>query len=132
MKDQKGAAAVPSARNETSRQPEPKKKALTISIYDLLKYGKKNRMTTLELLEITGTDERTLRGMVRRERIAGKLIAATKEHGGGYYIPDGPEEIQEFLDTMGKEARSIFYMMKSAREALKEQKRGEKRHDFVV
>ena len=119
MSNNKELAAGPSAKNETSRREAFNEKALAVSIYDLLELGKENKKSTRDLMKITGLDERTLRDVVRRERLAGKLIVSTKESGGGYYIPKNAGELKEFLDTMTKEARSIFVMMREARKVAR-------------
>lgn len=89
-------------------------------IADLLPTGKANRITAGELMRATGiTTKRELTAAVRQERLAGHLILSTKADRGGYYLPEDAAEVQEFLNTFSGEARSMFAMMRAAREFVK-------------
>ena len=121
MKQQtKGNAVGDPGKNLSDRKTGAVSKAHKVIIYDLLPVGKENRISSRTLTEMLGVDNRDLRRMIRRERIEGRLIASTKENGGGYYIPEGAAETREFLEAMDREARSIFFMMKGTRAAVKE------------
>ena len=94
-------------------------------IAELLSKGQNNAISTRELCDVTGLCKRDLREQVRRERLAGAVILSRRENGGGYYLPETKEEIQAFINTMGKQGRSIFSARKSAAAALKEMERAD-------
>lgn len=115
------AAAGGPGKIETGSSSRPSTKGHTVSIHDLLPVGKKNRITLAELVDRTGVkDPRELRKVIHKERAAGKLIASTSDKGGGYYIPDGIEELREFVQYIERCGRSLFFVLKTARAKLKE------------
>lgn len=88
-------------------------------IAELLKEGKQNRTSLQELMTATGfTDIRKFRKQLSDERKQGAIILSCSE--GGYYKPSSRAEVERYVKMMDKEARSIFYMLKPARQYLKE------------
>ena len=88
-------------------------------IAELLKPGKENKVSFEALMNATGAkSERELRKRIAEERKKGAIILSCAE--GGYYLPNNRNEVEAYVNTMSKEARSIFYMLKSARKYLKE------------
>lgn len=88
-------------------------------IKELLKPGKENAVTTEALLAMSGIDSaRELRLIVARERKAGAVILSSCS--GGYYLPGNLAEVEEFIRTEDKKARSIMLALKSARRYLKQ------------
>ena len=89
-------------------------------ICDFLPIGKCNKITSADLMRLTGiSTPRELSAAVRQERLAGALILSTKSGGGGYYLPTDAAEVEEFINSYSGEARSLFVMLRSAREYMK-------------
>ncbi len=87
-------------------------------IYELLPTGKENRISAKDLCTAANiADRRTLCSAIRRERINGALILSTKGKHGGYYKPANNAEIAEFIGTITREAKAMFFILKNAREA---------------
>ena len=87
-------------------------------VLEFLKVGKKNAIPTSELLSLTGIgNAKELRLAVARERRAGAVILSSC--AGGYYLPATKDEIEEFVRTQDKKARSIMVSIKSARNCLR-------------
>ena len=96
-----------------------------VSIYEILESqnarGEEKRIRTEKLLPLSGfNDVRELREQVARERVAGSLICSTKGNGGGYYIPETDEELQNYCRMMRSSAIGHFSAMKAARAELKQ------------
>lgn len=93
-------------------------------IAELLKEGKQNRTSLQELMTATGfTDIRKFRKQLSDERKQGAIILSCSE--GGYYLPESRKEVESYVAMMSKEARSIFYMLKPARQYLKDTEKKE-------
>lgn len=88
-------------------------------IAEMLKEGKKNKITFAELKERTEMSERALRKQIADERRQGALILATKEGTGGYYLPKDQAEAKAYCDSMTKEAKSILFTLKSCKKYIK-------------
>lgn len=88
-------------------------------IRDLLARGRENRLTTAELCALTGLSRRELQSRIREERLSGTLILSTRGGDGGYFLPSNRAEIINFLRESEGEAKKIFAMLRTAREALK-------------
>ena len=87
----------------------------------LIPRGKKNRVSGWELQRAGGYKNiRVFRDVIRRLRKNGKIIAATKSNGGGYYIPGSREELAEYIREAEKQGASTFAPLKAAREKLRE------------
>ena len=88
-------------------------------IAEHLKRGKTNKMSLDEIMMATGfTNIRMFRKQLSEERKQGAVILSCPE--GGYYLPENRKEVESYVAMMSKEARSIFYMLKPARQYLKE------------
>jgi len=59
---------------------------------------------------------RELQTIIARERKAGAVILSSC--AGGYYLPASREEVEEFVRTQDKKARSIMFVLKSARQYM--------------
>ena len=93
-------------------------------IAELLKEGKQNRTSLQELMALTGfTDIRKFRKQLSTERKQGAIILSSPE--GGYWLPSDRKEVEHYVATMSKEAKSIFYMLKPARQYLKDTEKKE-------
>ena len=92
-------------------------------IYELLKRGEENAMTTADLLRLTGLrNARELRAQIAREREEGFLILSSCRGRGGYYLPaegaEGRREIEAFCATLRSRAVNTFRALRNARRAL--------------
>lgn len=105
----------------TGREMQRPARGHNSSIYEMLPIGKSKRISSAELVDRIGVkDPRELRKVIHNERAAGKLIASTSDSGGGYYIPDGPDELREFIEYMEGHALSTLKVLKAARAAMKD------------
>lgn len=87
-------------------------------IVELLPVGKENAISTADLKNASGIGSvRALRAAVAHERKHGAVILSSKN--GGYYRPATEKEIEEFIKTNSKEAKSILYGLRSAKQYLK-------------
>lgn len=87
-------------------------------IVDILPTGKQNRMSLAELQEITGCrDVRKMRKMIADERKQGHVILSCAE--GGYWLPEDRREVERHIARTEREAKSLLYALKGAREYLK-------------
>ena len=59
-------------------------------IFDLLPVGEENAIPKIDLLKVTGLEDRLLRRKVQLERLAGLPILTNCEKGG-YYRPADPD-----------------------------------------
>ena len=88
-------------------------------IKELLKEGKENKISFNHLMQATGSrSERHLRRMIADERKKGAIILSCPE--GGYYLPSDRKEVESYIYTMSKEAKSILNTLKHCRKYLKE------------
>lgn len=88
-------------------------------IEDLLPVGRKNAITTEELLKRSGyKTARALQQQIAIERKEGALIMSGNRRG--YWKPANREEIQEYIRNMESRGKHIFEAVRSAREALEE------------
>lgn len=76
-----------------------------IKISDFLSKGQENAVPLRYLKEVTGIDERTVRLMIQRERLAGVPILADNQTG--YYLPATQEEKQGCVRSMKHRADEI-------------------------
>lgn len=74
-------------------------------ISELLTTGRKNARTASELAIITGLSRRDVCARIEQERREGQPICAG---GTGYYIADGPEDLDQYCKRLKKMATSIF------------------------
>ena len=87
-------------------------------ICELLAIGKENAITSRDLCRtLQLKDVRELRLMVERERRAGAVILSSEK---GYFLPGNKYEVERFIRTTSKKARSTMYCMKSAKKYLKD------------
>ena len=93
---------------------------LTDKIYDLLKKGYENRITTEEIMEKTGLTRREVCRHIELARSDGDVILSCAS--GGYWLPDedNPEELEKELGAFIHflNAKNTFYTVKSAVEML--------------
>lgn len=74
-------------------------------IADFLGYGPDRGQTLSDLRRVTDLDARTIRLMIRRERMSGNLIIS--DNKSGYYLTDSPTEAQRFVCSMKNRAAQI-------------------------
>jgi len=92
-----------------------KPKTFGIFIAPMLKEGEANAISTQSLMLRTGLSERQLRQQIFNERAAEQPILSRKGNGGGYYLPEKPEEAAAFAKFMEKEAKSHYVSTAAAR-----------------
>lgn len=86
-------------------------------IYEHLKTGKKNALSTTYLMNCTGiSSEREFRKQIAAERASGLLIMSSKS--GGYYLPADREELLRYVRETEKAIRSLQLSLKSAKDKL--------------
>jgi hypothetical protein len=87
-------------------------------IAELLKQGKSNKVTFEYLKNMTGCqNERKLRRMIADERKQGAIILSCSE--GGYFLPSNRGEVENYVNTMSKEAKAILFTLKHCKKYLK-------------
>ena len=87
------------------------------TFYDLRKYGKltkvlpsgkENAVPGWKLVKILGLkDLRDLTQLVERERRDGSPICASTGAEKGYYLADGPEELEDYLKSLNRRVKNI-------------------------
>ncbi len=78
--------------------------------------GCENARHKKQLVRLTGMNERALRKSIEHLRREGFVIISDKS---GYYFPKTTDELEDYVRTVSKRARSTFYTLKSARQMLK-------------
>ena len=87
-------------------------------LFELLAVGKENAIPSRDLCKaLQLRDVRELRLIVQRERQAGAVILSSEK---GYFLPGCKSEVEKFIRTTDKKARSTMYCMKSAKKYLKD------------
>lgn len=70
--------------------------------------GKENAVPGWKLVEILGLkDLRDLTQLVERERRDGSPICASTGAEKGYYLADGPEELEDYLKSLNRRVKNI-------------------------
>ena len=70
--------------------------------------GKENAVPGWKLVEILGLkDLRDLTQLVERERRDGSPICASTGAEKGYYLADGPEELEDYLRSLNRRVKNI-------------------------
>lgn len=85
-------------------------------VSDLLHEGAENGATIMELVQLMGEDERSIRRRIQRERKAGKLILSDNQ--SGYFLPATEDEVKRFIRSMSRRAREISAVAVVAEDAL--------------
>ena len=85
-------------------------------VSDLLHEGAENGTTIMELVQLTGEDERSIRRRIQAERKAGKLILSDCK--SGYFLPTSTLDIQRFINSMSRRSREIAAISRAAEDAL--------------
>ena len=85
-------------------------------VSDLLHEGAENGTTIMELVQLTGEDERSIRRRIQTERKAGKLILSDCK--SGYILPTSTLDIQRFINSMSRRSREIAAISRAAEDAL--------------
>jgi hypothetical protein len=89
-------------------------------IYELLRPGRQNAMTTAEIMAITGI--KTKREIVRHISIERRkhVICTLTSPPGGYYLPASRQDIIENRNYIDRRGKRTLYARKAAAAALKE------------
>ena len=83
-----------------------------------LRVGRSRGVKCYDLADMMGLDERTLRRKIQSERKTGAVIMADCKNG--YFLPEGPADVQAFIRQMYHRAAEIREICKAAEEALLE------------
>ena len=87
-------------------------------IAELLKHGKENKTSFETLMQATGCEnERKLRKLIAEERKQGAIILSCSE--GGYFLPSNRNEVERYVNTMSKEAKTILCTLKHCKRYLR-------------
>lgn len=82
-------------------------------IKDYLRRGSDNVISAKDLQRITGyTSKRRMTKEIERERCEGALILSNAR---GYYLPENQVEINRYIRSMERRAKSIFRVIKNAK-----------------
>lgn len=78
------------------------------TLFKILPSGKENAVPGWKLVEILGLkDLRDLTQLVERERRDGSPICASTGAEKGYYLADGPEELEDYLQSLNRRVKNI-------------------------
>ena len=78
------------------------------TLFKILPSGKENGVAGWKLVEILGLkDLRDLTQLVERERRDGSPICASTGAEKGYYLADGPEELEDYLRSLNRRVKNI-------------------------
>ena len=77
------------------------------TIHELLGIGQENAITAAKLAEALGTNVRQVQAAVRRERLEGVPICATKSCPPGLFIATGPMELERYRCSLDSELRNL-------------------------
>lgn len=91
-----------------------------MNIVDFIPYGRENAVSREYLSDITGLDDRTVRGMIEDARRDVPII--NLQDSGGYYLPLEEErhDVQRWLTIQGNRGNAVFNSMEGATKWLKE------------
>lgn len=109
----KAAAYVRAAASKSHCTSNPAVGQIFIS--DYLSAGQENAVPLRHLKEVMGTDGRTARLMIQRERLAGIPILADNQTG--YFLPATEEEKQRCVRSMKHRAKEVERVAKAIESA---------------
>ena len=97
-----------------------------MNIIDFIPKGRKNAVTTEELKAITGFDVRTIRQHIANARLKVTVICPSlKSEGGGYFLPESPDEALEYVRTEQNRIESANMALQGAVKYFSEQNGGD-------
>lgn len=97
-----------------------------MNIIDFIPKGRKNAVTTAELKAVTGFDVRTIRQLIANARLKGNVICSSlKSEGGGYFLPESPDEALEYVRTEQNRIESARMALQGAVKYVSEQNGGD-------
>lgn len=101
-------------------------------VYEYLSEGKPNAVPGKELVALLGLkDLRELTQVIERERKDGRPIcASTDTNAPGYYLADGPDELWEYIKSLGRRLCSISTTQKHLADTL-DAMTGQERMEWV-
>lgn len=90
-----------------------------MDILDYIPYGKENAIRRGSLVLLTGMNDRGVREAISKARRNTPIL--NMQDGSGYYRPTKEElpELRRYVAQEEKRAKSVFYSLKSARDAAK-------------
>lgn len=91
-----------------------------LEVADFLPRGAENAIPSRHLVDMLGfRSVRDLQKAIERERNDGAVILSICTDGGGYFLPDTPDEIRRFIRTLSARARNTDKSLESARAELR-------------
>lgn len=89
-------------------------------VYECLSKGKKNAIPGKDLVVILKlNDLRELTQIIERERKDGlPICASTDTNSRGYYLADGPDELWEYIKSLGRRLQNIGITRKHLEDTL--------------
>ena len=95
------------------------------AILSLIGEGKENGTSLRALCSLSCLPEREIRHLIEHMRRVGVPVLSGMS---GYYFPETSEEIREYIRKEEKRARSIFYTLRGAKQALSAYEKEETRN----
>lgn len=124
-----GKAEMGSASKHTTISPAfecttiaPSRQAVKIA--DFLSPGQQNAVPLRYLKDLLHLDGRTLRLMIRQERLSGVPILESSRAYGGYYLPNSPDERDLCVKRLRHRAAQIVAVADAIAEATIEKGEG--------
>lgn len=89
----------------------------SVHIADFLSHGQQNAVPLKQLKELLHQDGRTVRLMIRAERLSGTPILESSKATGGYYLPSTPDERARCVQSMRHRTAEIVRVADAIEEA---------------
>lgn len=89
-----------------------------MELIELIPEGRENAISKVQLTEITGLSERSLRLVVAGERRRGRIILTDCSGTKGYYKPTNSGEVLAFIRSVRKRARETAAIADAVERAL--------------
>ena len=87
-------------------------------VFELLKYGHLHPTRGQDLADRLGMPLRALQSQIMDERIDGHPICASDSGLVGYYLPDSPEELEEYNTRLHKGISRRFKAYRALKKTL--------------
>lgn len=90
------------------------------SFLDLIPKGKDSARGCKELAAVTGMTEKQVRATIGRLRLEGAVICSSLDNtGGGYFLPETLEELQEYVNTEKARINTAAEALRAAENEIK-------------
>lgn len=78
-----------------------------LSVVDFLRTGRAHALTSRELVQLTGTDPRSVRLQIQAARLHGVPICSSTGTPSGYFLASNTGELTRFTRSMRRRAAEI-------------------------